>query len=354
MPIVSRLEDTTQLGQMLGHGYDNADNPTTTTLSSGLLLSRTFDSHNRLLSLGDGSGSTPYPWVDYGYAGMGSLSRREVSGFAGAMVVDGVGRPERTTYSGPSGPIFDEALQWSPRNLLTHQERPDLAGATLVHGYDDAGRLATSHWETGDGATSTRSPLGGPSSFGFVYDAAENLSGRTVLEGCGTEEVVFTLGDRNRPTSVDGVVLEWDENGHLIRKGNRTYTYDYRGRLVTIDEEQNGQPQELVRYTYDAHNRRVRREVAGQEPVQTVWDGWQPVEEYRLDGLRFDAIKLGRFDKVAALALWPGSRRVGVARTRGRGRSVTGHPLLRRHGQPGPAGEARRRGARTLRVQPVR
>ena len=153
----------------------------------------------------------------------------------------------------------------------------------LGHGYDDAGRLTTSHWETGDGTSSTRSPLGGPSSFGFVYDAAENLSGRTVLEGCGTEEVVFTLGDRNRPTSVDGVVLEWDENGHLIRKGNRTYTYDYRGRLVTIDEEQNGQPEELVRYTYDAHNRRVRREVAGQEPVQTVWDGWQPVEEYRLD-----------------------------------------------------------------------
>ena len=285
---LSRVVATSQLSQGVGspphlslgqaHGYDASHNRIATTRHSGFGIARSLDSHDRLVSVNDGTGTAP-DWAGYDYAGMGAVAERQVSGFVGQMTVDGVGRPTRRIYAG----IHDEVLGWSSRNLLESHQRLDLAGATQTHTYDDAGRLLASQWEDGAGASLEWSPLGGETSFGFSYDAAENLVQGTRGNACGSQQAAFTIGDRNRPTAVDGKVIEWDANGNLTRKGNRLYSYDYRGRLVKVEEEPSaGSPVEVVRYTYDASNRRVGRQVPGSDAVQTVWDGWRPVEEYRV------------------------------------------------------------------------
>ena len=285
---LSRVVGTSQLSQVVGaqphlnlgqtHGYDASHNRIETTRHSGFGIARSFDSHDRLVSVNDGTGTAP-DWAGYDYAGMGAVAERQVSGFVGQMTVDGVGRPTRRIYAG----IHDEVLGWSSRNLLESHQRLDLAGAMQTHTYDDAGRLLASQWEDGAGASLEWSPLGGETSFGFSYDAAENLVQGTRGNACGSQQAAFTIGDRNRPTAVDGKVIEWDANGNLTRKGNRLYSYDYRGRLVKVEEEPSaGSPVEVVRYTYDASNRRVGRQVPGSDAVQTVWDGWRPVEEYRV------------------------------------------------------------------------
>ncbi len=77
------------------------------------------------------------------------------------------------------------------------------------------------------------------------------------------------------PSFVGETELEWDANGNLARYGDRQLVYDFRNRLVSIHE--NGQ--ELVRYEYDALNRRVTEQVDS-VTYRTLWDGWRPVEEY--------------------------------------------------------------------------
>ena len=69
-------------------------------------------------------------------------------------------------------------------------------------------------------------------------------------------------------------------HGNLVRKGDRRFIYDYRNRLVEVwDLQDNVQ----ARYAYDVLDRRVHRDVAGQTPRVTVWDGWQAIEEYRVE-----------------------------------------------------------------------
>ena len=80
---------------------------------------------------------------------------------------------------------------------------------------------------------------------------------------------------RNRPASAGGQPLAWDANGNLAAKGDLRFAYDERNRLTRVD----GPGGELVSYAYDAFNRRVRRTEGG-VVTETVWDGWQPIEEY--------------------------------------------------------------------------
>ena len=111
----------------------------------------------------------------------------------------------------------------------------------------------------------------------FRLDEPDNLLARTEESALGTATVELPLdaSGRNRPGSVDGVPLAWDASGNLVAKGDLTLHYDFRNRLTRVD----GPSGELVSYAYDALNRRVRRTEGG-VVTETVWDGWQPIEEY--------------------------------------------------------------------------
>ncbi|HBL31089.1 MAG TPA: hypothetical protein DD490_30040 [Acidobacteria bacterium] len=118
-----------------------------------------------------------------------------------------------------------------------------------------------------------------PEGAAFTYDAAQNLLARTVRQSGApkTEEMPLDASGRNRPASVNGKPLEWDANGNLTRKGDLRFQYDDRNRLTKVT---NLAGQEQASYAYDAFNRRLQRTV-GSEARETVWSGWQPIEEYR-------------------------------------------------------------------------
>jgi len=87
--------------------------------------------------------------------------------------------------------------------------------------------------------------------------------------------------------------LTYDNAGNLIQdgdeNGNHKYTWDYRNRLIEVQEKQSGNWNTLAEYKYDPSNRRVLKVVTNKGALngatRYIWGGdsdWQCLEE--LDG----------------------------------------------------------------------
>ena len=281
---LSRLTSDETLGRTVGFSYDAAGSLTRLGYPSGRVVAVTPDSLNRpgRVEWDLGSGSKDQKAV-YGYRGAGLVATKSLGyQVAGAMTFDGARRLTGSSYTGVSnGTIFGESIAWSPRSLKTAQLRTDLNGAGLGFTYDPAGRLTQAARVGGEEASSavSRSFAALPEHYGFSYDTAENLLGKTSDRACETDQVSLPLdgSGRNRPGAVETTALGWDAAGNLTAKGGRKLVYDANNRLTRVLAADDT---ELARYEYDAFGRRVR-EVVGGTTVETVWAGWQPIEELR-------------------------------------------------------------------------
>ena len=165
------------------------------------------------------------------------------------------------------------------------QARADLGGGTLF-AYDEAGRLARAAKSgaplsaAADNSVLKPADLSQPDAFAYTYDAAQNLLAKTdAPSGVPvTTALPLDASGRNRPGSVNGVPLQWDKNGNLIQKGNLSFHYDFRNRLVQVTGASDNHA-EIAHYDYDAFNRRITTTVGGDSRT-TIWQGWRPIEEY--------------------------------------------------------------------------
>ncbi|MFO8007789.1 MAG: RHS repeat-associated core domain-containing protein [Candidatus Brocadiia bacterium] len=84
--------------------------------------------------------------------------------------------------------------------------------------------------------------------------------------------------------------LTYDDAGNLTQDGDddgdHKYVWDYRNRLIEVQEKQSGTWTTIAEYTYDAKNRRVVKEVTNKGDLngttRFVWGGqgdWQCLEE---------------------------------------------------------------------------
>ena len=289
---LSRLIQEDHGTKTVAYGYDDAGNQTRIDYPSGQKVGQTFDALDRPKTIGDmngtGAGATVDPAVTYGYRGPSLVASKTLAnGLAGTRQFDAARRPVSETFNNPAGlAVFEESLSWNPRGLKVAQSRGDLNGVGFVHAYDGADRLlqsanvaAPTGVAPNNGTTNPSTLAGLPQAFGFVYDKAQNLLARTTKDqGAPTTEAMPLDGSgRNRPSSVNGKALEWDANGNLTRKGDLRFYYDYRNRLIRVT---NASGQEVARYNYDAFNRRTTK-VVGSETRETVWNGWQAIEEYK-------------------------------------------------------------------------
>ncbi len=181
--------------------------------------------------------------------------------------------------------FFAEKVQWSPRDLRRSSVRGDQNGRGWEATYDPAGRLVLAETKVGTpaGGLEPSSSPGLPETFGFSFDAAQNLLTKSEQKACEADVDALPLdgSGRNRPATADGVPLEWDAAGNLIRKGDQRFTYDYRNRLTRVLGPGG---QEVAAYVYDAFNRRLQKHVAGMVE-DTVWANWRPIEVYRNSAL---------------------------------------------------------------------
>jgi RHS repeat-associated protein len=76
----------------------------------------------------------------------------------------------------------------------------------------------------------------------------------------GAQSVDYTPNALNEYIVRDGVTRLHDRNGNLIDDGARRYRYDWKNRLVEVDDAATSAP--IARYSYDALDRRVARTIA--------------------------------------------------------------------------------------------
>ena len=87
-----------------------------------------------------------------------------------------------------------------------------------------------------------------------------------------------TYDDANRMLTINGQSLTYDLNGNLIQKGDTTYVWDARNRLVQIVN-----PSMTASFKYDALNRRIEKTVNGRT-TQYLYDGLDIIQEIE-DGM---------------------------------------------------------------------
>ncbi|MEO8275836.1 MAG: RHS repeat-associated core domain-containing protein [Thermoanaerobaculia bacterium] len=276
-----RLSETTN-GKSIANDFDDAGNLTLKTYPSGTTVAQGFDELNRATTISS-SGSA---LAGYGFRGADLVVHRSLgNGLSGGTVFDGGRRPISTSLAGTSFEPFTERLAWSPRNLKTASQRDDLNGAGYVAAYDGAGRLVEAArtenplaLAPNNSVPSAASIANLPESFAFHYDAAENLVEQTPEKYTisGHQGSPADGSGRNRPGSFAGQTLVWDGAGNLIRKGPLHFSWDYRNRLTRVTRDGAG---EVARYDYDAFNRLVKREAAG-DTEEWVWSDWRLLERY--------------------------------------------------------------------------
>jgi RHS repeat-associated protein len=277
------LADTTA-GKTVRTRHDAAGNDTRLIYPSGLELARGFDELDRLEAVG--TPATPGSILDLSYRGPGRRAGISFgNGLSGTWSYDPSGRTlAERVVTGLGDPVMSETLSWTPRGLKGAVGRGDLNGDGSILGYDGAGQVLSAdraRVTPGTVPNNTTPPATLPADgYRFGYDEAQNLVERTTVQSRVPEHALLPpdASGRNRPASIltiETTLLTWDAGGRLTQKGDLTFEYDYRGRLVRVRRL----GAEIALYEYDAFNRKIYRTVEGVER-QTVWSGMRPLEEY--------------------------------------------------------------------------
>ncbi|MCP4969264.1 MAG: RHS repeat-associated core domain-containing protein [Arcobacter sp.] len=117
----------------------------------------------------------------------------------------------------------------------------------------------------------------------FQYDLVGNI---TKTNQNGYEEIRVVNKD-NEYISITDTKIRHDANGNLIEYGNKKYEYDYLNRLVSYKEDNNT----IANYTYDAQNRRVKKQLVKQnKTISYLYNKNQVVQEYENDILSMQYI----------------------------------------------------------------
>ena len=102
----------------------------------------------------------------------------------------------------------------------------------------------------------------------YVYDKAGNMTKKTV----GGKTTTFTFDDANQLVSstTDGITTryEYDAAGRLVREGNRTYTYGYLDKVMSVRDGAN-----KFTYTYHPDGQLATADYGKDGSEDFTWDG---------------------------------------------------------------------------------
>jgi len=225
--------------------YDAADRLTRITYPSGMFLEFTYNAGGHRIRSIDQTGFT----VNYAYDAVGRLS--ELTDGSGALIViytyDAAGRLASKYMGNGTYTIYTYDADGNVLDLVNHAAG-GLVNSSFVYTYDAMGRVIT---ETGlDGQwTYSYDAIGELTHAVFVsnnpavvpnqdltysYDANGNRI-ETISNGVTTAYVTNAL---NQYTAVGSETLSYDGNGNLISTTNdgvtTTYTYDELNRLIGV------------------------------------------------------------------------------------------------------------------------
>ncbi len=297
----------------------------------------TYDPTNKLQTASNsGTPGSPTVTLTYGYDWAGNLwTRSDSLGGEVNYTYDGANRLIGEVQSGTGVDAASIGFGYDANNNITSITRysgiESFSGgsggsggtevANTLYGYDNAERLTSVTHQTASGTTIA--------SYVYTLDAASRVTSEvhTWNDGSNTDTLAFTYTDNNQVTGVthtdtslpnesfsydsngnrtmsgystgtgnelssDGTYnYTYDANGNLITKtdiasGVETiYSWDYRNRLIEVDQVSGGVRTVLATYVYDALNRRIAVTESG-ATTWTVYDGFstEPLMDFNGSG----------------------------------------------------------------------
>ncbi|MCI0633929.1 MAG: hypothetical protein L0206_08460, partial [Actinobacteria bacterium] len=161
-------------------------------------------------------------------------------------------RIRRLRHERAGAAFVDRTYAYNRADQRLSEERGDDAGATDAYTYDSAYRIVASAYAAGGAPRDLESSA-------YVLDGAGNRREETAVTAGGQQSLAYDVNTINEYTARAGVIRRHDANGNLTDDGTVLYAYDWRNRLVAVDDKVTGAP--VATYEYDVLGRRVKKTV---------------------------------------------------------------------------------------------
>ena len=167
---------------------------------------------------------------------------------------DEVQRVERLRHKKDDTVIVDREYDYNRMSFRTKEERIDDGSLSDVYEYDSLYRIAKSSYDTeGNGGAEIRDLR----EASYIYDGVGNRVAVAKITESGQTSDNYESNSVNEYTSIGNRELSYDNNGNLLNDGFRTYSYDYKNRLVEVMDVETGNL--ISRYSYYSDNRRSQK-----------------------------------------------------------------------------------------------
>ncbi len=262
--VLNRITSESFNGRTVRYNYSISGRTQTTTYPDSSVVTKTFDTRNRLVSIQKNGTAI----VSYQYNNANQLiSKTFANGVTTNMQYDFANR--LTNIS--TGAFQNISFTYDANGNKTTVTRNN-ANKSEQFTYDNGNRLTAYR----------QGPAGGPFVINnsYTYDA---LGNRTTLvsNGITTNYTVNNLNQMlNSNNGVQNINYTYDANGNLSYDGKFYKTYDAEKRLL----KDSASPAAVLTYVYDAMGRRVTKNLNG-NALNYTYAGLEQIEERNAGGV---------------------------------------------------------------------
>ncbi len=270
--------------QKWGYSYDSIGNVTSiNNIAAGKTTDYTYDKNNRVTRMSEGANNR----FDYGYDNNSNLTSLTLTAGA-ASVTHGYtydSLNQMTALARNSSNlikfIYDErgnviSASYSNGTYTAYEYDAD-SRLTLVKNYNAAGAVLDSYAYTYDANSNRTSVVTGSGTISYQYDALNQLTQETLLDGTtisyeydasgnrtkktvGANVTNYTYDNGNQLTAVNSQTYTYDYNGNLTSNGPKTYVYNEVNQLIEV---KNTGGSTIATFTYDDQGRRISMTASG-------------------------------------------------------------------------------------------
>ena len=251
----------------LNYVYDTRRGHIQITYPSGRTIEEHYDLRGRLsaiLNSPDTIASLTYTPTNY------LASRKYGNGDVTTFTYDAANRLTNISSLNSQFSILNYNYTYDPAgNILSRLDslRPN---RSETYSYDALHRLTEFRRGVANNSGVIPNPL---KQVQYTLDALGNRLGVRTASSAGNGEVVsYSHNNTNAYITVGNETMQYDGNGNMLRDVSHTYQYNYRNRMISVD---NGS---TASYQYDALDRRIRKATAT-DTIQYYYRGVQCIEE---------------------------------------------------------------------------